>query len=161
VWQELIDKDILRIARDAYESIVQLGGDPNRPEYAGVNPIDALKSEAQTALNANRLSPAPIARDRGQSGLMFKEVSPLGSPGAVPGENGAARRQQSRFPVKGFQISGTFSIDPALRLPALLTELETKLREKYAFTIFAANEQERSVNFGILNTYRQTWTPLG
>jgi hypothetical protein len=29
----------------------------------------------------------------------------------------------------------------------------------YNFTVYAANDKERSVNFGILNTYRQIWTP--
>jgi len=48
-----------------------------------------------------------------------------------------------------------------VRLPALLSKLDARLREKYSFTIFAANAQERSVNFGILNTFRQVWTPLG
>ncbi len=50
--------------------------------------------------------------------------------------------------------------DPTQRLPALLEELNKKLQQNYNFTIYAANAQERSVNFGILNTYRQIWTPL-
>jgi hypothetical protein len=50
--------------------------------------------------------------------------------------------------------------DPIQRIPALLAELNLKLQQNYSFTVYAANAQERSVNFVILNTYRQIWTPL-
>jgi hypothetical protein len=43
----------------------------------------------------------------------------------------------------------------ASRLDQLLTELETRLSERYAFDVFAKD----SINFGILVTYRQTWEP--
>jgi hypothetical protein len=43
----------------------------------------------------------------------------------------------------------------------LATELQRKLNERYSFTYFAANAQERSVNFGVLLTYRQKWGPEG
>ena len=45
------------------------------------------------------------------------------------------------------------------RLHQLLRDLHERLRENYAFTIYAANPQERSVNFGIVVTYRQQWVP--
>lgn len=42
----------------------------------------------------------------------------------------------------------------------IVYELEEQLKEKnYSFTTYAANEKERSVNFGILITYRQKWEP--
>ena len=41
------------------------------------------------------------------------------------------------------------------RLEYLLTQLERKLLERYAFDVFA----EDSINFGIMVTYRQTWEP--
>jgi hypothetical protein len=41
------------------------------------------------------------------------------------------------------------------RLEHLLTQLERKLVERYAFDVFA----EDSINFGIMVTYRQTWEP--
>ena len=40
------------------------------------------------------------------------------------------------------------------RLEYLLTQLERKLLERYAFDVFA----EDSINFGIMVTYRQTWS---
>jgi len=41
------------------------------------------------------------------------------------------------------------------RLSQLLTQLEKRLSERYAFHVFAKD----SINFGILVTYRQTWVP--
>src|SRR5262249_37885261 len=41
------------------------------------------------------------------------------------------------------------------RLAQLLTQLEKLLSERYAFAVFAKD----SINFGILVTYRQTWSP--
>jgi hypothetical protein len=43
----------------------------------------------------------------------------------------------------------------AERLSRLLDEIALRLKERYAFAVFAKD----SVNFGILITYRQTWTP--
>lgn len=47
-----------------------------------------------------------------------------------------------------------------LRLHKLLQELRKRLFERYAFTIYAATKEQRSVNFGVLVTYRQKWEPL-
>lgn len=44
---------------------------------------------------------------------------------------------------------------------ALAAELNQKLQQRYSFTYFAADGAERSVNFGVLLTYRQEWTPNG
>jgi hypothetical protein len=41
-----------------------------------------------------------------------------------------------------------------------LRELHDRLNGKYEFTVFAAGKDHHSVNFGLMNTYRQQWTPL-
>jgi hypothetical protein len=46
-------------------------------------------------------------------------------------------------------------IPGAQRLSRLLDELDLRLHQRYAFTVFA----KHSVNFGIMVTYRQTWRP--
>jgi len=51
--------------------------------------------------------------------------------------------------------------DALNHLHKILQELEQRITgEPYGFTIFGANRQERSVNFGILTTYRQKWDPV-
>lgn len=42
----------------------------------------------------------------------------------------------------------------------ILRELEERLRSNYAFSVFAADKNYRSVNFGLLNTFRQKWEPV-
>jgi hypothetical protein len=54
--------------------------------------------------------------------------------------------------------SGNTTADPlggTTRLANLLSQIEKKLAERYAFDVFAKN----AINFGILITYRQTWEP--
>jgi hypothetical protein len=46
------------------------------------------------------------------------------------------------------------------RLNDLLADLRRRINEEYAFKIYAAKPDQRSVNFGILVTYRQKWVPL-
>ena len=48
----------------------------------------------------------------------------------------------------------------ACKLEGLLSDLRSRLNEDYAFKIFAAKPDQRSVNFGLLATYRQKWQPL-
>lgn len=47
-----------------------------------------------------------------------------------------------------------------LTLHSILEQLEKRIKENYTFTIFAANEKQRSINFGIVINYRQQWTPV-
>lgn len=42
----------------------------------------------------------------------------------------------------------------------LLKELQQRLLSKYEFTVFAADRNYHSVNFGIMNTFRQQWEPI-
>lgn len=150
-WQELIDQGLLNLAQDAYETIVELGGDPTRPDYQATSPWQALQQEGRLALRAQRLAPPPpVVRDhRNGTG-----TDPSTAPGGVVVTGGNVRDH------RGLDDPALTAPDPVVRLPALLTELEARLRERYAFTIFAANAKERSINFGILNTFRQIWTPL-
>src|SRR5438128_7164942 len=79
-------------------------------------------------------------------------LTPLRAPGSV-GVNGAAL-----VAAQDRQATNGISADPlgeSSRLTQLLTELETRLAERYAFDVFAQN----SINFGIMVTYRQTWEP--
>jgi hypothetical protein len=46
-------------------------------------------------------------------------------------------------------------LDSVTRLRSLLQELDNLLKAPYAFTVF----REKAVNFGMVVTYRQTWTP--
>jgi hypothetical protein len=45
------------------------------------------------------------------------------------------------------------------RLRQLVEELDARMGEPYCFEVFAADEDERSINFGVMFTYRQKWDP--
>ncbi|HXK40408.1 MAG TPA: hypothetical protein VJ837_06275, partial [Candidatus Paceibacterota bacterium] len=42
----------------------------------------------------------------------------------------------------------------------VLSKLENAMRELYRFSIYAAHSLNRSINFGVVATYRQEWKPL-
>jgi hypothetical protein len=159
VWQEAIDQGLLDLAQDAYETIVELGGDPTRREYKTHGPVKGLLFEGRATLKANR---SIVVRDhRGETPGSHR---PPPAPGGwttdadCPDANLVVRDHRTGA-VRIAGNEGVRSDDPTERLPALLQELEKRLLQKYSFTVYAANSKERSVNFGIFNVYSDTWTP--
>src|SRR5262245_29357306 len=73
----------------------------------------------------------------------------------------ATPRIQSRLsPRAAVTMAGSGSnasnpLGGTTRLANLLSQIEKKLAERYAFDVFAKN----AINFGIVITYRQTWEP--
>jgi hypothetical protein len=171
VWQEAIDQGVVDLAENAYQAIVELGGDPSRDGLKTAGAVRALVSEGRSALLAYRgavrdhrgegdgRTIPPPSRGNGSGGVWVS--SPGSGPDPCSGTSAPDVRDH-RSGAVGMSSSSVKinSSDPAERLPALLDELQRRLRTNYAFTMYAANAQERSVNFGILNTFRQTWTPL-
>jgi hypothetical protein len=162
VWQEAIDQGALDLAQAAYETILSLGGAPDHPDYTGVHPVRALAGEAQIVLNAHS-TPNVIVRDHRGEPPGTRLAPPPGSTTPVGFGSTDGCADVSTDNVRDHR-AGTVDpmaiADPTQRLPALLDALNKRLLENYNFTIYAANEKERSVNFGILNTFRQFWTPL-
>jgi hypothetical protein len=68
---------------------------------------------------------------------------------------GVVASQQSAMSTPAAGGASAAGLTGASRLEQLLTELETRLAERYAFDVFAKD----SINFGIMVTYRQTWQP--
>jgi hypothetical protein len=61
---------------------------------------------------------------------------------------------------QGERIIDNIRINKPYTTNQLLKELQERLLSKYEFTVFAANRDYHSINFGILNTFRQKWEPL-
>jgi hypothetical protein len=157
VWQEAIDEGLVQLAEDAYQTIVELGGTPEGMAPRGENALGGILAEGHATLAAAR-----VVRDH-------RTGSPAsGAPGGVvvtPSPGGRDHRTGAGPNIRDHRTPGgggpgTPQTDPIDRLPSLLVELRKRLQGTYAFTTYAANRKERSVNFGILNTYRQTWKPL-
>jgi hypothetical protein len=62
VWQEAIDQGVLHLAQNAYETIVDLGGDPEHQDYQNLDPFRTLSAEGTLVLRANA-TPGIIVRD--------------------------------------------------------------------------------------------------
>ena len=173
VWQEAIDQGILDLAQNAYETIVGLGGNPDHPDYQNIDPLRTLIAEGGLVVKANAAPSANVRdhRDGAPEGGVTVTSTGSGFGGLLGGALSAVTSalQAASCPyaadavVRDHRVSSVNPIaieDPIERLPALLQALNKKLLENYNFTVYAANAKERSVNFGILNTYRQIWTPL-
>ena len=165
VWQEAIDQGALQLAQSAYETIVGLGGDPDHPDYTNMHPLQALSLEGNLVLNAHA-TPTVVVRDHRGEGPGTRIASPGNGEGGVT-VTGAGWDAECTYASaanvrdhRAGAVNPLAIADPVERLPALLEALNKKLLENYNFTIYAANSKERSVNFGILNTFRQYWTPL-
>ncbi|HKO96746.1 MAG TPA: hypothetical protein VJU86_07135 [Pyrinomonadaceae bacterium] len=69
------------------------------------------------------------------------------------------RRIQSLM-EQGERLIDSVKHDNYYTLHRTLRDLHERLSGKYEFTVFAADKDYHSVNFGLVTTYRQEWTPL-
>jgi len=61
---------------------------------------------------------------------------------------------------QGERIIDNLRINKPFTTNQLLKELQERLLSKYEFTVFAADKDYHSINFGVLNTFRQKWEPI-
>ncbi len=180
VWQEAVDQGVLGLTEDAYKKIVELGGDPCLDPFnvipgAVVDYIDCFRQEFEAIEQARLEDPNvwvvqafdvtreqwSVLNDELQGELERLAMSLLANnPNLSNGHEWRNRwRQQGERILRyadNLLTDGANSFD---QLHHILTELEQRLHQPYAFTTYAANRYERSVNFGILITYRQKWEP--
>lgn len=147
VWQKAIDEGVIEYGKALGQQLVDLGGDPVRALQGPGDPIMALRREVQTVQSAHATSRAtqmlyrPDNQGQGNTGVTAKLV-PFASSDHIPLNGGAELPFASEATLNGPH--------------ELLTQLEMMLNERYAFEAFAAG----SVNFGILVSYRQRWSPI-
>jgi len=160
VWQEAIDEGILDLAQDAYDIIVENGGDPNTQRHSR-SPVKTLFAEGrllQTAFRRNNSNGSQTLL----AGSTHRQNTDDDDDGVSEGHGTPpidGNDTPSHQPAGGAGSNAGGAGSDHERLPRILAELDRRLREPYNFTIYAANKKERSVNFGIVVTYRQKWTP--
>lgn len=80
------------------------------------------------------------------------------------GSTGSPTNQQirsiQRLTEQGDRLIEAVRDDDYTSLHKTLRELQTRLNSAYEFTVFAADKDYHSVNFGLICTYEQEWTPL-
>lgn len=162
VWQELISEEVLEEAELLYAELKELGGDPEAAQHANKSPLEALRDETAAVM---------ATLDRGENSAIFLRRSPrnqLSGGGLLDGRyappdngggggGGGNGRPPGLDTAVDYNGPGYFDKPPP---DTFLNRLRALLNRLYAFTIFGANSKERSVNFGIIVTYRQKWTPV-
>ncbi|WP_457584820.1 hypothetical protein [Ensifer canadensis] len=137
VWQELIDQGVIGLAEDAFDRMVALGGDPRSFDFTGNVGHGFVKLGRRVARTV---------RDHRE--------------GADSGDSsswsGGTRVSDTSWDDARDHRGSTGVAD---ELPQILKDLELRIKEPFNFTIYAANQRERSINFGILLTYNQEWRP--
>jgi len=61
---------------------------------------------------------------------------------------------------QGERIIDNIRVNKPYTTNQLLKELQERLLSKYEFTVFAADKNYHSINFGLMNTFRQKWEPI-
>lgn len=78
----------------------------------------------------------------------------------IGGTTIADLRDSQLLTEQGERLIDAVRHDDYYTLHKTLRDLHDRLNGKYEFTVFAADKDYHSVNFGLMNTYRQQWTPL-
>ena len=72
----------------------------------------------------------------------------------------SCQKKQQKLREQGDRLIDAVRHDDYFTLHKTLGDLHDRISANYEFTVFAADRSYHSVNFGLLNTYRQQWTPL-
>ncbi len=104
---------------------------------------------------ANRIATlyAPSTTTIGLGGLFSTRVTKNG-----PTVN--EMRTIQSLTEQGDRLIDTVRHDDPYTLHKTLRDLHARLSGSYEFTVFAADKDHHSVNFGLMTTYQQDWTPL-
>ncbi|HZI47683.1 MAG TPA: hypothetical protein VFD75_07775, partial [Pyrinomonadaceae bacterium] len=101
--------------------------------------------------------------------LTLATAQPVLSGSPLGGLFGGIVRRESSFDrdkrlqdlrEQGERLIDSVRHDDYYSLHKTLRDLHDRMNSAYEFTVFAADKNFHSVNFGLLNTYRQQWTPI-
>jgi hypothetical protein len=168
VWQAVVDEDVVESARQAYHFVRRNGGD--FADAHGTDPIAKLTNELrliqQSSERPGIQATATTARMAGpRLGHGF-------GAGAGRPENGPDYPHNGRLTYNGYGRPTDTGYGPditsgtdvgAMPTPTpwdLLGRLKALLAQSYPFSVYGAAPGSRSVNFGVVITYRQIWTPV-
>ncbi|MDP8929073.1 MAG: hypothetical protein M3O70_11010 [Actinomycetota bacterium] len=184
VWHEVFDRHFVGLVEAAFDELVAAGVDIGEftDEGSGTSepPTSRLLSwlsevaRVYQTTSAARIhgrrtevfsSPAEITSGVVADGVVFArrrdddltgmgDGPPPGGRGGLPPGGGGP---QVEFPSEPQEV---FDDSIGSSIPALLRELESYLKGKHAFTVYAADGANRAINFAVLLTWRQLWEPL-
>ena len=151
IWTEIFDGELALLGRRLYREAEQLetflspgGKSKLNFDITSIPDLQRLLSVVAELSDVVQ----PDGQPSGKGFNFFRELDKIFNP---------PRTDESESPPDGRQdvAEALRTIPGAVRLSLLMTEITQRLSEEYAFKVFA----EDSVNFGIMVTYRQSWTP--
>ncbi|MEO8664243.1 MAG: hypothetical protein ABI462_02010 [Ignavibacteria bacterium] len=118
----------------------------------------------------NKLGEIADAIELALLGFRKKTSTPVTRPGPFSqnSNNGSfepidfyqAERYILKLKEQGERIIDIVRHDDYDSMDKVLQELENKIMSHYVFKVYAADASYSTINFGLLNTYRQSWEPL-
>jgi hypothetical protein len=175
VWQQLLDETLVNLS-ERINNDLETGGkkgllDHVRDRMAGILAAGShiLVASAEDAYrHSSQEVPTEISA---AFDISFTEYDALNSDDKARlleiAQDVNAKELNPRFATyasvrreQGEKIIDNIRINKPLTTNALLKELQEKLLSAYEFTVFAADKDYHSINFGILNTFRQKWEPI-
>jgi hypothetical protein len=159
VWQDLLDERVVRTALALRQAILGAGGSlpasgagtPHTLAFGLWDALDWLGGEVVSLVNGLK-----GALGLGGAGTSTGGSSTTGSPTRDRNGNPLPPASVPRPP----DVPHATTVDPLAEVQRLLAELEAALAEPYRFTVFAADKTGVAINFGLVVTYRQRWTPV-
>jgi hypothetical protein len=184
VWQAAIDEGLIDALQDAYGIYVERTGTkppPPKVKAGGVG-TTTVRSHISSLKNGTTVVTAPVplevfevfeltldqwaelnpAIQHRLKTLAIKALAPGASVrvGGVYTENLRAAHDRVAAREQGERLIRNAVGSQAASFSSLVRHLEQRAKAAYPFTVFAANGAERSVNFGLITTYRQHWVPV-
>jgi len=120
------------LSGDSKEKLLNLAKAINKHEWEALNPPATPASQSWLGLDA----------------FLSK------SPAVDPATRANVLRDQGERIIDNTRVNKPFSTNQMLK------ELQERLQSKYEFTVFAADRNYHSINFGLMNTFRQKWEPI-
>ena len=177
VWQEAFDDGITGTAKEIYRRLVKLGVSPNINGDCPKDFCEKVRKESAVANEGNTAEPpasvvqifsVTLEQWNVLSGEQREKLEDLAKtiqemhndPGReiFRGKNPHIEEGER---LLGHADNKVSSGEGVAGLNQLLDDLEKRVKqEPYAFTVFAADCTGRSINFGLLVSYRQKWEPL-
>lgn len=170
VWKVLVDEEIVNKVHALDKKYKQKAGvglldtlDHNLTQFTVLGIYNSIPQEVPPDVTAQfditiqewiDLSPSHRARVEKIAGQL-SDVA-FGPTAAM------FRRERMRQDLReqGERIIDSVRHDDYYTLHKTLRDLHARINSAYEFTVFAADKNFHSVNFGLLNTYRQNWTPI-
>jgi hypothetical protein len=189
VWTEAFDQDLVEKLKELCGDILELGGDPLDGDISGIGPwlspgrgasslVYSMMSEAERAGQAATSDvPADVIQFIGitksewnaltneqRTAIEYLKESILWIQSCLVTEDSYEFRTRHRLVRAEIQRLIDYARSELSTRGSTfndrLADLRERIRGDYAFQIYAARPGQRSVNFGILVTYRQKWVPF-